>query len=112
MTDTLPTGFEALQPFVKQWAVSGSVDHALARSNSCEAEREAFFVATKDMVGPALELLDRKPVEELDSTEKRLLDLLLSFAHVAMAVEVQGRDEERHAQYRQYMRITASPAGV
>jgi hypothetical protein len=38
------------------------------------------------------------------------MDLLLSFAHVTMAVEMLDKAEPGHAQFRQTMRITRSPA--
>ena len=70
----------------------------------------AFYEAARELIGPALDLLDKKPVDALDEAETRLLNLCLSFAHIALAVEIQGPDEERHAQMRKYMRITRSPA--
>ena len=57
-----------------------------------------------------LDFLDTKPLDALDPAERRLLALCLSFAHVALAVELQGPDEARHAEMRAYMRITRSPA--
>jgi hypothetical protein len=110
MTDLLPAGYEALEPFVTQWAIAGTANRDRARGASSEEERLAFFEAAKTFVPQALERLDAKPLKELDAREKRLMDLLLSFAHVAMAVEMLGKAEPRHAQFRQEMRITRSPA--
>lgn len=112
MTTSLPPGFEALEPFVGRFAVAGTANRAQLRSDSESEERTAFYEAAKDLVAPALDLLDKKPLDELDEAEQRLLDLCLSFAHIALAVEIQGPDEERHARMRQYMRITRSPAGA
>ena len=58
----------------------------------------------------AIDLLDRKPLDQLDEREQRLLNLALSFGHIALAVEIQGPDEAQHAELRKYMRITRSPA--
>lgn len=110
MANTLPAGFETLEPFVERFAVSGTANRAARRSESSEEERKAFFEAAKDLVAPALDLLDTKPLDQLDDAEQRLMDLALTFAHVALAVEVQGPDEARHAELRQHMRITRSPA--
>lgn len=110
MTDRLPVGFEALEPFVERFAVAGTANRAQLRADVTPAEREAFHAAAKDLIAPALDLLDKKPLNGLDEREKRLLELTLSFAHVALAVEIQGPDEERHAELRAYMRITRSPA--
>jgi hypothetical protein len=110
MANTLPPGFETLEPFVERFAVSGTANRAARRSDSTEAERNAFFEAAKDLVAPALDYLDTKPLDRFDEREQRLMDLALTFAHVALAVEVQGPDEARHAELRQHMRITRSPA--
>jgi len=39
-----------------------------------------------------------------------LLDLLLAFTHISLAVELQRDDEPQHAVFRHRMRITRSPA--
>ena len=110
MTALLPPGFETLEPFVAQWAVHGTNARAELRGSSRPEQRQAFYDAAKDVVAGALDELDRKPLAELDTAEKRLLDLLLSFAHVALAVEIQGPDEGKHAELRSHMPITFSPA--
>lgn len=106
----LPAGFESLEPFVPRFAVAGTANRAALRGETSAQERAAFHAAARELVGPALDQLDAKPLAELDDAERRLLDLCLSFAHVALAVEVQGADEERHAAMRQHMVITRSPA--
>lgn len=110
MPALLPAGYEVLEPFVSRWSVEGIANRAALRSDSTAAERQAFFDAAKGLAEPALDMLDRKPLSKLDAKEKRLLNLLLSFAHVELAIEVQGGDEARHAGYRKYMRLTRSPA--
>ncbi|MBW8752920.1 MAG: hypothetical protein JF595_02020 [Sphingomonadales bacterium] len=110
MISTLPAGFERLEPFAARFAVAGTANRAQLRGDTSAAEREAFHAAAKDLIAPALDLLDRKPLDALDDSERRLLNLALSFSHIALAVEIQGPDEERHAELRQYMRITRSPA--
>ena len=108
----LPEGYASLEPFVDRFAVSGTANRAALRTDASEKERVAFFEAAKDLIAPALDQLDRKPLGELDERERRLLDLALSFAHIALAVEIQGPDEARHARMREYMRITRSPADL
>ena len=112
MSSVLPAGYESLEPFVERFAISGTANRARLRSESTEAERAAFFAAAKDLVGPALDELDRKPLGDLDGKERCLLNLALSFAHIALAIEIQGPDEARHAPMREYMRITRSPADL
>lgn len=110
MTQMLPAGFEALEPFAARFAVGGSANRAAFRGDTSAEEHEAFHAAAKDLIGPALDRLDARPLADLDERERRLLDLTLTFAHIALAVEVQGPDEARHAELRRYMRITRSPA--
>lgn len=110
--ECLPKGFEALEPFVAKWAIKGMAARAQARLDSTDAERTALFDAAKDLVAPALRRLDQKPLAALDASEKRLMDLLLSFAHVSLAVEMQGENESRHATAAPLMRITRATADI
>jgi hypothetical protein len=82
----------------------------VSRARQTGEERTAFHEAARDLIAPALDLLDIKRLDQLDPAEQRLLTLCLSFAHIALAVELQGPDEESHAAMREYMRITRSPA--
>lgn len=109
MSNLLPEGYEALEPFVAQWAIDGTVERDRARGASTPEQREAFYAAAKAYVPQALAELDRKPVSELDERERRLLDLLLSLAHVTLAVEMLTDAEPRHARFRQVMKITRTP---
>ena len=107
---SLPEGFEALEPFVELWAIAGANNRLKARLDSEESERVAFFNAGKELVPAALELLDRKPLDQLDEKEDRLMKLVLSMAHVAPAVEIQKDHEPRHAKYARYITITRASA--
>jgi len=110
MSNLLPAGYDVLEPFVAQWAVSGTATRARCRDESTPAQRTAFYEIAKGLVPQALEQLDAKGLAALDDKEQRLLDLLCSFAHVTLAVEMLGDAEPRHAQFRKEMRITRSPA--
>ena len=115
MTDVasqLPAGFEALEPFVAGWAIKGAGNRATRRVDSTEAERVAFFEAAKPLLEPALAYLDGKPLDQLEARDKRLMDLMLSFAHVALAVETQGDDEAKHAKDARFLTITRAPSDV
>jgi hypothetical protein len=107
---SLPAGFERLEPFVPAWAIQGAAARSQRRLNSTADERVAFFEAAKDLAQPALARLDERPLSQHDAAEKRLMDLMLSFAHVALAVETQGDQEPVHAQAARNMRITRAPS--
>jgi len=110
MANQLPAGFEALEPFVERFALDTTADRAERRSESTREERAAFHAAMQPLVGAALDLLDTRGLDKLDPAEQRLMNLALAYTHVALAVEVHGPDEERHARQRSHMRITRSPA--
>lgn len=112
MERLLPAGFEALEPFVDRFALSTTAERAAARGDSTAEERAAFHAAAAPLVPQALDLLDTRALDSLDPAEQRLMNLALAFAHVALAVEIQGPDEDRHAMLRRHMRITRSPADL
>jgi hypothetical protein len=109
MSNKLPKGYEALEPFVAQWARETMVERDKARGASTPEERESFFAAAKGYVPQALAQLDAKPLSEHDERERCLLNLMLGLTHVTLAVEMLTDGEARHARFRQEMRITRTP---
>lgn len=107
---SLPPGFETLVPFLSLWSVEGTAARAQRRFESSHQEREDFYAAGLPYQRSALKLLDQKPLGTHDERERRLLNLMLSFAHVALAIEVQGPEEDRHRQSSRHMVITRSVA--
>jgi hypothetical protein len=106
----LPSGFETLEPFVAQWALGTSAQRAAQRSQSTAAEREEFFKAAAPLMDAALDYLDGRELGTLNLQDQKLMDLMLSLAHVALAVEIQGPDETKSAPWRDRMQITRSAA--
>ena len=108
----LPEGFAALEPFVEEWAIAGSAARAAKRDETGAAEQQRFYDAARPLLDPALAHLDETPLDRLDDKQRRLLDLMMTFGHVAIAVEVQRDFEPKHRIMRRYMRITRTPAGA
>lgn len=108
----LPEGFGVLEPFVTRWALPGSAARAALRGSSTAKERAGFYEAASGELPRALDYLDGKGLSGLDDADQRLMDLMLSLGHVALAVEQQKEAEAVHAGFRQHMRITRSPAGA
>jgi hypothetical protein len=106
----LPAGFEMLEPFSRLWSADTAAGRAHCRDSSDEASRLAFYEAARDAIPKALAYLDERTLKQLDERELRLMHVVLSFAHVALAVELQREEEPRHARYRAYMRITRATA--
>jgi hypothetical protein len=107
---SLPADFEILEPFVARWCVSTSDERSRLRGDCDEEERVRFYEAGTSVMADALVYLDRKPLGELDAQDETLLKLLLSLCHVALAVELQGKEEANHAALRKLMPITRSSA--
>jgi len=106
----LPEGFDPLAPFVDFWAAPSAAGRADCRQRSDEESRQTFYAAASPLIPGALDYLDSKPLAELNDGEQRLMHLLLSFAHLAMAVELHREEEPKHARNRHYLRITRAPA--
>jgi hypothetical protein len=107
---TLPAGFEALEPFVPTWATHSAAARDGLRTHQSAEARQAFYDTMNPLLIPALDRLDAVPLAEHDIAEKNLMLLTLSFAHVALAVEVQGPDEAKHGINRQRLPISRAPA--
>lgn len=109
-TTLLPPGFDDLERFVADWAISGSDERKCRRIASTRAERAEFYEVASPRLRAALEYLDQFPLDALDEQQTRLLDLMLMLGHVALAVEKQGANEEKHAINHAYFTITRSSA--
>lgn len=110
LATSLPADFAGLESFVERWALPTTAERAARRSASTPQEREAFFAAAGPLLDPALDLLDGIALGAFSAQEQRLMDLILSLAHVALAVEIQGPDEAKSAPWRDRMRIDRSTA--
>lgn len=108
----LPAGFETLTPFVEYWAVDTAAARAHCRDSSDEERRLAFYSAANELAPTALDYLDQKPLAQFDESEQRLMQLMLSFAHVSLSVELLREEESKHAKYRPFMRITRATADL
>lgn len=106
----LPPGFEALTPFVEQWAAPTLSERDNARLDSTPAERKAFYDAAGAIAPQALDYLNARALGGFDAAERRLMNMVLSLAHVALAVELQGDDEHIHARGARGMPITRGHA--
>ena len=108
----LPAAFSDLEAFASTWAVEGSAARAALRGSSTKEQREDLFRTVEPRLGEALGYLDQKNLDDLDEVDRSLMNLLLGFAHVALAVEVQAGDEAKHAKWRPRMVLTRTPAGL
>jgi hypothetical protein len=93
----LPHGFEALEPFAGYWAAATLSDRDTRRLDSTELQRSSFYDCAKDLVAPAMDYLDSRPLADQDPKDQRLMNLMLGLVHVALAVEAQRDGEPEHA---------------
>jgi hypothetical protein len=107
---TLPTGFEALAQFVTMWAVDSAAARDGLRTHQSPEARQQYYDAMNPLLMSALDRLDSVPLARHDAAEKTLMRLILSYAHIALAIEVQGPDEARHAINRPRLPISRAPA--
>ena len=106
----LPAGFAALEPFVDHWAVPTLGGRDRARLASTPDQRRAFYDAAGALAPAAFARLDSLALDRLEPPDRRLLDLMLSLAHVALAVELQGDEEAVHARGAAMMPIVRGHA--
>lgn len=112
MTGLLPKGFEALEPFVATWALDTANARANQRGAAPPSDRAAFYAAARDLLVPALDYLDTVPLADHGDEDRRLMQMMLSLAHVSLTEEVHGDDEPRHCAFRAHMPITRAPADI
>ena len=106
----LPEGFAALEPYAAQWAGETAAERARLRSTYPAEARDAFYAACRPLLESALAELDAKPLAAHDERERRLMRMMLTFAHVSLAVEVQRGDEPAHAGLREHLRFLHASA--
>ena len=84
---SLPAGFEALEPYVADWALEGSLARMAKRRSSSMDDIRAFYAAAIADADRALAHLRAFKLGEVPPAEERLLKLMLSLAEVGPAVE-------------------------
>lgn len=89
MTDqSLPEGFEDLQPFIS-WSIGTESGRVAKRMASEYSDLVALYEAMMpNRILEVLQYLDQFPLDNLDVPQRNLLWLALSLAEVNMAVEV------------------------
>lgn len=93
----IPAPFAALEPFVAHWARDTLAGRDSARLKSTPEQRRAFYDAAGALAPEIMVFLDSRPLAGFTPGERALMNLMLSLAHVALAVELQGDDEPIHA---------------
>ncbi len=90
MSNTLPTGFEQLEPFAADWALATQNERSTKRRAASPNELKAFYNAVFPEVQRILEACDKFPVGSLPPSHQPLFNLSLSVAEVSPHVENYG----------------------
>jgi hypothetical protein len=105
----LPEGYQGLERFVAKWAKPTMVERARLRFDSTAEERAEFSKIVLPFADGALTFLNGFPLEQLPDDALRLFQLMLSFAQMMPAVEVQGETAEAVLTPHNRMNIISKP---
>lgn len=86
----LPDPFAALEPFAAAWSLpTETARHERRRASSMEALQD-FYNAMLPRMPEILAYLESRPLNDLSTEDGRLMQLTLSLAEIAPAVELFG----------------------
>lgn len=88
-----PVAFSALQPFLG-WALPTEAERTHKRQTSEMADIQAFYTAMLAHLEDILVYLNQFPLERMPSHTQQLMDMTLSLAEIAPAVELFGQPRE------------------
>ena len=86
--DTLPAGFEALQPIVAKWALALQSQREEARLSSTPEELRYVYDLMMPLIRDMMTAVDRFPIGQLPPDYGRLFSLALTLAEIAPNVEL------------------------
>ncbi len=87
MSDLLPEQFAELEPYI-DWALDTQTKRLYRRLEQPMAQLQQFYDAITPQMPAILEYLDQFALGELPEHAQRLLELTLSLAQIAPAIEM------------------------
>lgn len=88
----LPAGFEALEPFVAEWALPTQIERERRRRSAPPEATRTFYDAMVAHMEAAIGHLNGFDLHAMPEPERRLLSLTLSLAEIAPHVELYRGD--------------------
>ena len=88
----LPVGFESLQKFVSDWALSTQVKREARRREGTPEQLQEFYDEMMLHIEAILKAVDKYPIGGLPQPEEILFRLAFSLAEIAPSVELYGGD--------------------
>ena len=97
-TRTLPAGFEALEPFVAEWALLTERERMLRRIHGSMDEIGTFYKALTPHLPALLKHLEAYPprIEELPPDAQRLAALGMAYMECSRIFEMWGKQDVHH----------------
>jgi len=86
MSEPLPPGFSALEPFA-EWALPTEPERYAKRLSSSMEELKTFYDAGMPLLEDAAAYLEKLPLDALPEDATRLLHICYSLINVAFAIE-------------------------
>ncbi|MEC3911891.1 hypothetical protein U5A82_15860 [Sphingobium sp. CR2-8] len=106
MSDVLPPGFEDLAPFLGYWNQPDCQARFVARFESDMDGIRSFYDAITPRADAALAELERFEITALPPAHQNLYGLLMSLAHVAVAVERYGQPRPKSVTWPTTLTVT------
>lgn len=106
MSVPLPKGYEALSPFAAEWGIGCFHDRYERRFGSDMASLQAFYDAAQPLADRALRELEQHDLAALPEAYRNLFNLIMSLAHVAVAIERHGQPQPRNVTWPATLEVT------
>jgi hypothetical protein len=106
---SLPKGFEDLQPYVDYWMRDTSDDRWRQRSRASMEDIRSFYGAMLARAEDAIAYLDNFPLDSMPADADRLFKLLLAIGQAAIAVEMHRQPRAHHSKFPHEVHITKGP---
>jgi hypothetical protein len=112
-SQTLPSGFEELQPYLRYWGGKTTQARWDARSSASLDDIRMFYDAVLRRADDIIKHLDPLDLKSLPGHSAALLCLFLSLANCAIAIELHGAPRAPYSPFPHGIRILkgASPLG-
>lgn len=108
-SQSLPKGFEDLQPFVEYWVRDTSDDRWQQRSKASMEDIQCFYDAMLARAEDAIAYLDTFPLDDMPADAGRLFKLLLAIGQAAIAVEMHRQPRAHHSVFPHGIHISQGP---
>lgn len=106
---SLPAGFEDLQPFVAYWAGASNDARWDLRAKAPMDEIRRFYDAMYARAEDAIAHLDNFPLDGAPPAETRLAQLLMALGQAAIAVEMHGQPRSPHSVFPHGIKVVNGP---